>query len=66
LISKKASISWPSVICGRDWVDGSGAASSPGHERRWVTLLGGIITVFFELETWWTTNVGIQVQRLEP
>jgi hypothetical protein len=32
--SSKASISWPSSICDRVWVDGSGAASSPGHERR--------------------------------
>jgi hypothetical protein len=28
-ISSKASISWPSVICGRAWVDGSVAANSP-------------------------------------
>jgi hypothetical protein len=29
-------------------VDDSGAASSPGHERRWLTLLGGIVRVFFQ------------------
>jgi hypothetical protein len=60
-ILMKASISRPSPIFSKTWVDGSGAASSPSHKRRWLTLLGGIIRVFFELETRWTPNIGIQV-----
>jgi hypothetical protein len=40
LISVKASISWPSVICGKAWVDGSGTTLSPSHKRRWLILLG--------------------------
>jgi hypothetical protein len=46
-ISVKASISWSYSICGRVWVDGGGAVSSPGRERHWITLLGGIIRVGF-------------------
>jgi hypothetical protein len=38
-ISAKALIYWPSAICGRHWVDGRGAASSPGHD---------LISVFFQ------------------
>jgi hypothetical protein len=47
-------------------MDGSCVASSPGRERCWLTLLGGIIRVFFELKTRWAPDVGIQVRKLEP
>jgi hypothetical protein len=43
----KASISWSSSICGRVWVDGGDAVSSPSRERHWITLLGGIVRVIF-------------------
>jgi hypothetical protein len=42
-------------------VDGSGAVSSPSHERHWLTLLSGIIRVIFGLETRKMPNVEIQV-----
>jgi hypothetical protein len=38
-ISVKALIYWPSAICGRHWVDGRGAALSPGHD---------LVSVFFQ------------------
>jgi hypothetical protein len=46
-ISAKASISWPSVMCGKVWVDGSGVALSPGRKRCCLILLGGIVRVVF-------------------
>jgi hypothetical protein len=39
-------------------VEGGGAASSPGHERRWLILLGCIIRAIFEFRTWWAPNIG--------
>jgi hypothetical protein len=46
-ISMKASISWPSLMCDRVWVDDSGVAWSLGRERHCLTLLGGIVRVDF-------------------
>jgi hypothetical protein len=46
--STKASIAWPSTIFGGTWVDGSGATSSLGHERRWLSLLDSIVRVVFQ------------------
>jgi hypothetical protein len=40
------------------WVEVWGKALSPSHERRWLILLGGIISVVFELRTCWVPNVG--------
>jgi hypothetical protein len=49
LISMNSLISWPFVISGRTWVDGAGAASSPGCEGRWLSLLGGIVSLVFQV-----------------
>jgi hypothetical protein len=42
------------------WVEGGGGggASSPGHERHWLILLGLIVRVVFEFETQWAPNIG--------
>jgi hypothetical protein len=40
------------------WVEVWGKASSPGVRRRWLTLLGDIFRVVFELGTRWASNVG--------
>jgi hypothetical protein len=43
---------------GRFWVVVWARASFPSCERRWLTHLGGIVGVVFELRTRWMLNVG--------
>jgi hypothetical protein len=45
-------------------VEGGGRASSPGHEKRWLMLLGGIVRVIFELETQWPPYLGTKKPKV--
>jgi hypothetical protein len=68
-ISSKVECIDPSVIVERIWVDGwwrggrfwGEVSSKPSSGWRcWLTRLGGIIRVVFELRTRWAPNVGIK------
>jgi hypothetical protein len=47
-------------------VDVSDAASSPSIERCWLTLLGGIVSVVFKLETRGYQMLGFKSKCLNP
>jgi hypothetical protein len=71
-MSPKVGCSGPSVMVGRIWVDGwwrgqllvDSCGSPSSRSRRWLILLGGIISVVFELRTQWVPNVWINSRGL--
>jgi hypothetical protein len=62
--SLKAMFSRPSAMVDRFWMGGWflvevwGKALSPDRRRHWLTLLGDIFKVIFDLGTRWAPNVG--------